>query len=58
MGAVAEMGRTAPHIEQNAELALNAADYVYIMHEGMIKAEGNPQEIKGSSHIGEAYLGI
>jgi ABC-type branched-subunit amino acid transport system ATPase component len=31
---------------------------VYIMHEGMIKADGTPQEIKGSSEIREAYLGI
>jgi ABC-type branched-subunit amino acid transport system ATPase component len=36
----------------------NASSYVYIMHEGTIKAQGNPDEIKGSSEISEAYLGI
>jgi branched-chain amino acid transport system ATP-binding protein len=53
-----EIGLTVLLIEQNADASLNAADYVYIMHEGMIKADGTPQEIKGSSEIREAYLGI
>ena len=53
-----EIGLTVLLIEQNADASLNAADYVYIMHEGMIKAAGTPVEIKGSSEIREAYLGI
>jgi branched-chain amino acid transport system ATP-binding protein len=53
-----EVGLTVLLIEQNADAALNAADYVYIMHEGTIKAEGGPEEIKGSREIREAYLGI
>jgi branched-chain amino acid transport system ATP-binding protein len=53
-----EIGLTVLLIEQNAEASLNAADYVYIMHEGMIKAEGTPENIKGSPEIREAYLGI
>lgn len=54
----AEVGLTILLVEQNAEASLNAADYVYIMHEGQIKAEGTPEKIKGSSDIREAYLGI
>jgi branched-chain amino acid transport system ATP-binding protein len=53
-----KIGLTVLLIEQNADASLDAADYVYIMHEGMIKAEGSPEEIKGSSDIREAYLGI
>jgi len=53
-----EVGLTILLIEQNADAALNAADYVYVMHEGRIKAEGRPQEIKNSPDIREAYLGI
>ena len=34
------------------------SSYVYIMHEGQIKAEGTPDKIRGSSEIREAYLGI
>jgi branched-chain amino acid transport system ATP-binding protein len=53
-----DIGLTVLLIEQNAEASLNAADYVYVMHEGMIKAEGSPEEIKGSPDIREAFLGI
>ncbi len=53
-----EIGLTVLLIEQNADASLDAADYVYIMHEGKIKAQGSPEEIKGSSEIREAYLGI
>ena len=53
-----EIGLTVLLVEQNAEASLDAADYVYIMHEGQIKAEGSPDEIKDSSDIRQAYLGI
>jgi branched-chain amino acid transport system ATP-binding protein len=53
-----EVGLTILLIEQNADAALNAADYVYIMHEGRIKAEGKPEEIRKSEDIREAFLGI
>jgi branched-chain amino acid transport system ATP-binding protein len=53
-----EIGLTILLIEQNAEASLNAADYVYVMHEGLIKAEGKPSTIKGSREVREAYLGI
>jgi len=53
-----EKGLTILLVEQNAEAALNAADYVYIMHEGTIEEEGKPTDIRGSSDIREAYLGI
>ena len=54
----AEVGLTILLVEQNAEASLSAASYVYIMHEGQIKAEGTPDKIRGSSDIREAYLGI
>ena len=53
-----DIGLTVLLIEQNADASLNAADYVYVMHEGMIKAKGKPEEIKQSRDIREAYLGI
>ena len=53
-----EIGLTVLLVEQNANAALKAASYVYILHEGTIKAEGNPEDIKGSPDIREAYLGI
>jgi branched-chain amino acid transport system ATP-binding protein len=53
-----DIGLTILLVEQNAEACLKAADYVYIMHEGRIKAEGPAEEIAGSTEIREAYLGI
>jgi len=53
-----EIGLTILLVEQNVEASLNVSDYVYIIHEGTIKAEGSPKEIKGSKDVREAYLGI
>ena len=54
----AEIGLTILLVEQNAEASLKAADRVYIMHEGKIKAQGTSQEITESREIREAYLGL
>jgi branched-chain amino acid transport system ATP-binding protein len=54
----AEMGLTILLVEQNVEASLRMSDYIYIMHEGRIKAEGSPEEIKESRDIREAYLGM
>lgn len=54
----ADIGLTILVVEQNADASLNATDYVYVMHEGIIKAEGFPEDIKKSADIREAYLGI
>ena len=53
-----EFGLTILLVEQNAEASLEAADYVYIMHEGSIKMEGSPQDVRGSKEIREAFLGL
>lgn len=53
-----DIGLTILVVEQNADASLNAADYAYVMHEGIIKAEGIPEDIKKSTDIREAYLGI
>ncbi len=52
-----ETGLTILLVEQNVEYSLTVSDYVYIMHEGRIKAEGTAPEIKGSE-VREVYLGI
>lgn len=53
-----EVGLTILLVEQNADVSLGKADYVYVMHEGVIKAEGTPDTIRASTEIREAYLGI
>ncbi len=54
----AEIGLTILLVEQNVQASLDAADYVYILHEGRIKAEGSAREIRGLTDIREAFLGI
>ncbi len=54
----ADIGLTILLVEQNAEASLMAADFVYVMHEGRIKAQGTAKEIAGLPEIREAYLGI
>jgi len=53
-----EIGLTILLVEQNVEASLNVSNYIYIIHEGTIKAEGSSSQIKGSQEIREAYLGI
>jgi len=54
----ADVGLTILLVEQNVEASINSANYIYVMHEGQIKAAGEPADIKGSPEIREAYLGI
>jgi len=53
-----EIGLTILLVEQNVTASLDAADYVYVLHAGRVKAEGVPMDIKRSPEIREAYLGI
>lgn len=54
----ADMKLTFLLVEQDVHITLDIAQYVYIMHEGSIKAEGNPEDIKSSTEVMEAYLGV
>ena len=53
-----EIGLTILLVEQNVEVSLGVADYAYVMHEGIIKAEGTVDEIAAAHDIREAYLGM
>lgn len=50
-------GMTILLIEQNANQALDVADYAYIIEGGRIKLEGKASEIKKSDKVKEIYLG-
>ena len=52
-----EEGITILLIEQNANAALNAADYAYVMETGMISLSGSGQELLVNKSVQEAYLG-
>ena len=50
-------GMTVLLIEQNANAALHACDYAYVMETGRITLEGTGDELLASEAIQEAYLG-
>jgi branched-chain amino acid transport system ATP-binding protein len=53
-----EHGTTVLLVEQNAALALQVADYGYIMEGGRIVLEGPPDELAGNPDVKEFYLGL
>jgi branched-chain amino acid transport system ATP-binding protein len=53
-----EQGTTILLVEQNARLALNVADYAYIMENGRIVLDGEPENLKENADVREFYLGL
>jgi branched-chain amino acid transport system ATP-binding protein len=45
-------------VEQNASLAFQLAQKIYVMETGNVVLEGDPLELKNNPHVREAYLGI
>ena len=50
-------GKTILLVEQNAEMALQIADYAYVLEVGNITIEGNAKEVAANPKVKEAYLG-
>jgi branched-chain amino acid transport system ATP-binding protein len=44
-------------VEQNANLALSIADFAYIMENGRIVLEGEPEKLRANEDVKEFYLG-
>lgn len=44
-------------VEQNLQLALSVADYVYILNKGVIVYESEPQVLKANEEVKARYLG-
>jgi branched-chain amino acid transport system ATP-binding protein len=60
IGALLELhreGQTVLLVEQNAELALEIADYGYILQRGVIAAAGLPDELRAASGFAMAVMG-
>jgi branched-chain amino acid transport system ATP-binding protein len=55
---VRDRGVSVLLIEQNAALALELADYGYVMENGKIVLDGTPEELEGDPDFQEFYLGI
>lgn len=52
-----QLGVTILLIEQNANLALRAADYGYVLETGTIKMSGSGKELLSNDDVKAAYLG-
>ena len=50
-------GVTVLLIEQNANMALKASDYAYVLETGKLSMEGSGEELLSNEAIREAYLG-
>jgi branched-chain amino acid transport system ATP-binding protein len=53
-----ELGTTILIVEQNARLALEIADYAYIMENGRIVLDGEADELARNPDVQEFYLGV
>ncbi len=53
-----ERGITLVVVEQNANMVLKFADYIYVLKHGRIVLEGKGNELASRRELTEAYLGI
>ena len=52
------LGMTVILVEQNAELALELANYAYVLETGDMALEGPADELHDNEHVRAAYLGV
>jgi amino acid/amide ABC transporter ATP-binding protein 1, HAAT family (TC 3.A.1.4.-) len=52
-----EVGLGLLVVEHRLDLAMEYADYVYVLHRGRVISEGSPNEVIDDPHVVEAYLG-
>jgi branched-chain amino acid transport system ATP-binding protein len=45
-------------VEQNAEMALQLADRVYIIDHGTVVFEGTPAQLRADAQVTATYLGV
>ena len=53
----AALGTTLLVVEQNAQVALDMADYGYVMENGRVVLDGTPERLRAHQDIQEFYLG-
>lgn len=52
-----QQGKTVILIEHNMELIRELCDYIFVMDEGKLLAEGEPEKVLAKKEVIEAYLG-
>lgn len=52
-----QQGMSILLVEQNAQVAFDLAEYVYVLEVGSVTIKGTPEELRNSEYIQRAYLG-
>jgi len=52
-----EEGTSILLVEQNAHMALEIAHYAYVLENGRIALEGEPEKLKNNDEVRKLYLG-
>jgi len=55
--AINEEGVTILLVEQNAKMAIESADYLYVFETGRVVLDGRSEELRTSEEVKKAYLG-
>jgi branched-chain amino acid transport system permease protein len=50
-------GRTLVVVEHDMDAMFELAEYISVLQEGRLLAEGTPEEIKNDQRVQDAYLG-
>ncbi len=58
IGQLKQSGFSILLVEQNLSLALEVADYVYILSKGQIVYESTPDQLRNDEEIKVRYLGV
>jgi len=58
MKSIREQGHSILLVEQNFGLAMDVADYVYVITSGRIVYQGTPNELEGEPEVLDRHLGI
>ena len=58
LGSLKSAGMTLLIVEQNTRVALDVADYGYVMENGRIVLEGAASDLKSNEDVREFYLGL
>ena len=58
MRALTKVGKTILLIEHNVEIVMQLSDWVVVMHQGTMIAEGKPEDVRNNVTVMHTYLGI
>lgn len=58
IGEVRKRGVTVLLVEQNAKMALEIADFGYVVEDGRVVASGTPDALQANDDVREFYLGL